>query len=394
MTDYLMSTYNPIPVSLTRGEGVWVWDENGKKYLDAYAGIAVTNLGHSHPQVMAALEVGIHQVLHTSNIMTISAQKQLAHRFCTMAHMDRAFFCNSGAEANETAIKLARLYGHQKNISNPTIVAMQNSFHGRTLATLSASGNTKIHKGFEPLVDGFTYIPYNDIPALQRCAQSNPNIVAVMLEPVQGEGGIRVIEDGYLEKIRALCDENGWLMILDEVQTGIGRTGALFAYQHTSILPDIVASAKGLGNGIPIGACLARGIAANLFQVGNHGSTFGGNPLCCSVANAVLSTLEDGKIYTNVLQMGAYLLEMLKKELGNIPGVVEVRGRGLMIGLELDRPCRPMLQLAADEGLLISVTSEKVIRLVPPLILQKEHADLIVTTLAKTIPMFLRQSQP
>jgi len=389
MESVLMGTYNPINVSLEKGQGVWVWDKKGKKYLDALSGIAVTSLGHHHPHFIAALEKAAQHVLHTSNILTIEAQLQLAQRLTEKAGMEQAFFGNSGAEANECAIKLARLYGHKKGIACPTVIVMENSFHGRTLATLSASGSRKVHAGFEPLVPGFVRAPYNDIAALEAIAHNNQDVVAILVEPLQGEGGVRLPSDDYLTKIRELCDKHDWLMMLDEIQTGMGRTGQWFCYQYQSIKPDVLTSAKALGNGIPIGACLARGKAVDLFQIGSHGSTFGGNPFCCQAALAVIEAMEQEQLPENAAKIGKYLLTELKETLSNIEGVVDIRGQGLLIGIELEKPCRPILQMAADNGLLISVTSEKVIRILPPLILQQKEADEIAQILAKVIPQFM-----
>jgi len=390
--DRLMTTYNPIPVCLEKGLGVWVWDTSGKKYLDAATGIAVTAIGHYHPHFIAALEKAVHQVIHTSNILTIEAQIQLAERLAEKAGMEQAFFCNSGAEANECAIKLARLFGHKKEIAHPTIIVMENSFHGRTLATLSASGSRKVQAGFEPLVTGFVRAPYNDISALETIAKNHHDVVAILVEPVQGEGGIRVPDNDYLTKIRQLCDKHDWLMMLDEVQSGMGRTGKWFCYQHQSIKPDVITVAKALGNGIPIAACLARNKALNLFHVGNHGSTFGGNPFACRAALAVIDVMEQEKLPENAAKIGHYLLGQLQATLQNVPGVIAIRGQGLLIGIELEKPCRPILQIAADHGLLITITAEKIIRLLPPLILQQEEADEIVRLLAKIIPEFMSLS--
>lgn len=389
MTTPLMSTYNPLPISIERGEGVWLWDKQGNKYLDAFAGIAVTNLGHAHPVIVKHLQEQVSKIIHVSHIFTIPEELNLAKKLLEISGMDQAFFANSGAEANECAIKLARMFGHHKNLSNPTIIVMEKAFHGRTLATLTASGNRRVQAGFEPLVRGFIRAPYNDPHALRSIAKNAQDIVAVMLEPIQGESGIWVPDDNYLEEVRKICDEQGWLMILDEVQTGMGRTGQWFAYQHTSIKPDIVTSAKALGNGLPIGACLTRDIADDLFKPGNHGSTFGGNPLCSSTALKVIETLSQEKAVENAAKVGAYLLKELQQRLSQISGVIDIRGKGLLIGIELDRPCREILALSAKKGLFISVTGETVIRLAPPLILKEEQADIIVNVLAQVLPEFL-----
>jgi len=388
MTSYLMKTYNPIPVTLEKGQGVWVWDKNGKKYLDAFAGIAVSNLGHNHPHFIKSLEAAMQQVLHTSNILTIEVQEVLAKSLCDKAGMQQVFFGNSGAEANECAIKLARIYGHKKGIACPTIIVAENSFHGRTLATLTASGSRKVQAGFEPLVQGFVRAPYNDLAALAAIAQNNQDIVAILMEPLQGEGGIRVANKDYLAGIRALCDQHDWLMMVDEVQTGMGRTGQWFGFQHQSAVPDVITLAKALGNGVPIGACLTRDKAVDLFHVGNHGSTFGGNPFSCRAALAVLEAMEQEGLPQHAAVVGKYLLDKLTEKLRDIPGVVGIRGLGLMIGIELEKPCREILQLAADQGLLVSITAEKVIRLLPPLVLQQEEADEIANILLEIIPQF------
>ena len=386
MSDALMSTYARLPVSFERGEGAWLWDNTGKRYLDALCGIAVCGLGHAHPAVAQALCEQASRLVHTSNLYEIPRQRELAEKLTAAAGMDRAFFCNSGAEANEAAIKLARLHGHRQGVDEPIVVVMENSFHGRTLATLSATGNRKVQAGFEPLVKGFMRIPYDDIDALQTVAKHNRNIVAVLVEPVQGEGGLRVPADDYLAGVRAVCDENGWLMMLDEIQTGVGRTGHFFAYQAGDAVPDVITVAKGLGNGVPIGACLARGAAAELFQPGNHGSTFGGTPLACAAALAVMKTIEDERLVSRAAALGDRLLSAFQDGLNGVDGVADIRGRGLMLGIELDRPCGELVGRALEQGLLINVTAERVIRLLPPLILTDEEADTIaeqVTTLVR-----------
>lgn len=384
----LMSTYQPLPITIERGEGVWLYDTQGNRYLDAFAGIAVCNLGHCHPHVVTAIQKQAATLMHTSNILTIANQEQLASQLTASAQMDKAFFCNSGAEANECAIKLARLYGHQRDIKNPSIIVMENAFHGRTLATIAAGGSRKAQAGFEPLVSGFVRAPFNDIEALQKIAHNNPDIVAILLEPIQGEGGIRTPHPHYLNEVRKLCDEHQWLMMVDEVQTGMGRTGKLFAFQHAHIIPDVLALAKSLGNGFPIGACLAAGRAKDIFHVGNHGSTFGGNPLACAAALATLEVLQTDNIFQNVNHIAPYLQQQLNQSLKNLPHVIDIRGQGLLIGIEMDAPCRHLLAIAAAEGLLISTTAEKVIRLAPPLILTKEQADLIVEKLRAVILKF------
>lgn len=379
MNPVLMANYARLPVAFARGEGAWLWDTDGEAYLDALSGIAVCGLGHAHPAVAKALCEQANTLVHTSNVYRIPRQEQLGARLHALTGMDRAFFCNSGAEANEAAIKLARLHGHNQGIANPAIVVMEGSFHGRTLATLSATGNAKIQAGFEPLVTGFIRVPHGDLAAIEALAD-NPDIVAVLVEPITGEGGIRVPAPGYLQGIRRLCDARGWLMMLDEIQTGVGRTGRWFAYQHEDVLPDVLSLAKGLGNGVPIGACLARGAAAEVFGPGTHGSTFGGNPLVCAAALAVLHTIEQDDLVAHAEQMGAYLLEGFRSRLGDLAGVKEIRGKGLMLGIELDRPCPELVKLALDKRLLINVTAGSVIRLLPPLILNRDEADRILDT--------------
>jgi acetylornithine/N-succinyldiaminopimelate aminotransferase len=384
----LMTTYQPLSITMEKGEGVWLYDTQGKKYLDAFAGISVCNLGHCHPDIVHAISHQASQLMHTSNILTIAKQEQLATQLTQIAQMDQAFFCNSGAEANECAIKLARLYGTQRGVKNPLIIVMENAFHGRTLATIAAGGSRRAQAGFEPLMPGFVRAPFDDLPALHKIAENTPDIVAILLEPIQGEGGIHLPHPDYLAKLRQLCDEKQWLMMLDEVQTGMGRTGRLFAHQHTHILPDVLALAKSLGNGFPIGACLARGQAKDIFHVGNHGSTFGGNPLACASALAVLEVFARDPIINNVNTVGPYLQQQLQLALTNMPHVVAIRGQGLLIGIQMDAPCRSLLSVCADQGLLISVTAEKVIRLAPPLIITKEQADLIVEKLTAAIRLF------
>ncbi len=381
----LMNTYGRLPVSFTHGEGVWLYDEHGKRYLDAISGIGVNALGHAHPAVTRAIQQQAEQLLHTSNLYNIRQQQALAESLCQLSGMDNVFFSNSGAEANEAAIKLARFYGHQRGIDMPNIVVMENAFHGRTLATLTASGNRKIQAGFEPMVRGFTRAPYGDIEALQTIAANNASVCAVLLEPVQGEGGINQLPEGYLAQLRELCDQRGWLLMLDEVQTGNGRTGKYFAYQHTGIVPDVVVTAKGLGNGVPIGACLAHGEAAALFQPGNHGSTFGGNPLACAAGQAVVDTIREQDLCGNASAIGDYLLQALRQRLGELPQVADIRGSGLMIGIELSEPCADLVPAALEAGLLINVTAERVVRLLPPLILNREQADQLLDLLCPLI---------
>ena len=389
MNAVLMANYARLPVAFERGEGVWLWDTDGEQYLDALSGIAVCGLGHAHPAVSKALCEQANTLIHTSNVYRIPRQEQLGERLHALTGMDRAFFCNSGAEANEAAIKLARLHAHRHGVEKPAIIVMEGSFHGRTLATLSATGNAKIQAGFEPLVEGFVRVPHGDLAAIEKAAAEHDNIVAVLVEPITGEGGIRVPAPGYLKGIRALCDANNWLMMLDEIQTGVGRTGQWFAYQHEDVLPDVLSLAKGLGNGVPIGACLARGAAADVLGPGTHGSTFGGNPLVCAAALAVLETIEADGLVAHAAEMGDYLREGFEARLGDVAGVKQIRGKGLMLGIELDRPCPELVKLALDKRLLINVTAGSVIRLLPPLILNREEADRILDTIEGLVREFL-----
>jgi acetylornithine aminotransferase len=389
---YLMNTYARQPVVFSHGDGVWLWDENGKRYLDGLAGVAVNGLGHKHPALVSALCEQANQLIHTSNIYQIRRQDQLAERLCQLSTMDNVFFCNSGCEANEAAIKLARLYGHHKGIALPNIIVMENSFHGRTMATLSATGNRKVQAGFEPLMTGFVRVPYNDITAIHHVAEHNAGIVAILVEPIEGEGGIQIPNANYLHQLRKTCDAHGWLLMLDEVQTGIGRTGKLFAFQHTDILPDVLTLAKGLGSGVPIGACLAHGEAANTFKPGNHGSTFGGNPLACTAGLATLTTLEAADLPANATRTGDFLRETFSREFANEPSVLSIRGIGLMIGIELDRPCAILVARALEQGLLINVTAERVIRLLPPLIMNFAEAQQLADILIPLVRQFLQEN--
>ena len=384
----LMSTYARKDIAFTKGEGVWLWDQNGEKYLDALSGIAVCGLGHAHPKVAEAISEQAHTLLHTSNIYRISAQEKLGDRLCSIADMDRAFFCNSGAEANEAAIKLARLHGHSKQIDVPTIIVCENSFHGRTMATLTATGNRKAHAGFEPLVAGFVRAPFNDAETIAQICSSNPNIAAIFVEPIQGEGGINIPDNNYLNQLRDICDQNNLLLMLDEIQTGNGRTGEWFAYQHNHILPDVVTTAKGLGNGVPIGACLAKGQAAELFGPGTHGSTFGGNPLACATALQVLETLEKDKLIENAKTIGADIIKGLKTALDSMSIVADIRGHGLMIGIELSAPCAELVDIALTKNLLLNVTANNVIRILPPLLTNSKEAKIIVETIHDCICEF------
>lgn len=394
MSDFLMNTYNRLPVAFVRGQGAWLWDQTGRRYLDALAGIAVNGLGHAHPAVVAAIADQASKLIHVSNIYRVPEQEQLAQRLCALSGMDNAFFNCSGAEANETAIKLARLHGHQRGVELPTIVVMEKSWHGRTIATLSATGNRKAQAGFEPLLGGFVRVPFNDLEAVHRVAANNPNIVAVLVEPVQGEGGIRVPEAGYLRHLRELCDRRQWLLMLDEVQSGTGRTGTWFAFQHTDVLPDVITLAKGLANGVPIGACLARGVAAGVFGPGNHGTTFGGGPLVCRVALATLQAIEDEGLRERARLLGARMLEGFRREFDGLAGVVEMRGAGLMLGIELDRNCGELVPQALDAGLLINVTYDRTIRLLPPLVISDAQTDEIVATLSRLVRGFLAAPRP
>lgn len=386
---FLMNTYARQPVSFARGEGVWLWDEAGRKYLDAVAGVAVNALGHAHPRVAKALCEQAHTLIHTSNLYQIPRQEQLAERLCHLAGMDKVFVCNSGAEANEASIKLARMYGHSKGIEIPTIIVMEKSFHGRTMATLTATGNRKVQAGFEPLVKGFVRVPYNDVAAVAQIAEHNKSVVAVLVEPVQGEGGVQVPAPNYLQELRRLCDAHGWLLMLDEIQTGIGRTGSWFAFQQAGIVPDVMALAKGLGAGMPIGACLAKGAAAEVFKPGNHGSTFGGNPLACAAALETLAVVEEQDLCRHAAEIGEFIRAGLKAQFNGVAGVMEVRGAGLMIGIELDRPCAELVRRALEQGLLINVTADSVVRLLPPLVIQRDEAAQLIEMLGKLIKEFL-----
>ena len=379
-TNKIMPTYyNQMPVSFDYGQGAWLWDLAQEKYLDSLSGIAVCGLGHAHPAITAAITQQAGKLLHTSNTYLINNQIELAEKLTSVAGMEQAYFCNSGAEANEAAIKLARLYARKKNILHPIIISMKNSFHGRSLATLSASGTERIQQGFEPLVSEFIYVNLNQIDELKAMVESfQDRIIAILLEPIQGDGGIQIATEAYLNTIRELCDQHDWLMILDEVQTGMGRTGKWFAYQHTSIVPDILTVAKALGNGVPIGACLAQGKACNLFGPGKHGSTFGGSPFVSAVGCAVLDTMMKENILANAENKGQYLIENLKKELKKYSSVIDVRGKGLMIGIELDRPCMQLTAIGLKNRILFNVTFNKVIRLLPPLIINQVEADEII----------------
>lgn len=391
MSDHLMNTYSRQPVTFAKGEGVWLWDDKGEKYLDALAGVAVNGLGHAHPKLVKAISDQAAKLIHVSNIYGIAEQEALADKLCEISGMDKVFFCNSGCEANEAAIKLARLYGHNKGVVNPEIIVMDKSFHGRTMATLSATGNRKVQAGFEPLVSGFIRVPYDDIEAVKQVASRNSNVVAILVEPVQGEGGINIPKDasGYLETLREICDAHGWLLMLDEVQTGIARTGTWFAFQHTKIKPDVMSLAKGLGSGVPIGACVAAGKAAEVFTYGKHGSTFGGNPLATAAGLATLNIIEQEKLRENAEKIGNLICEGFNTEFKDTKGVTVVRNAGMMIGIELDRPCGDLVKMALADKLLINVTADKVVRLLPPLVMNASEAKELVKRLSAVIKTFL-----
>ncbi len=385
----LMNTYVRLPVAFERGQGVWLWDESGKRYLDALAGIAVCSLGHAHPRLVKALADQAATLIHTSNVYRVRRQEQLGEKLCAVSGMDEVFFCNSGAEANEAAIKLARMVGHRKEIEVPTIIVMEHSFHGRTMATLTATGSRKVQAGFEPLLTGFARVPYGDVASVEQVGAHNKSVAAVLVEPIQGEGGVRVPDADYLPKLRAICDANGWLLMLDEVQTGVGRTGAWFAFQHTGIRPDVMTLAKGLGSGVPIGACLVAGPAAGVFKPGSHGSTFGGNPLACTAGLTTLETIEAEGLMANAIAIGKFLRAGIASGLAGVDGVKDVRGQGLMIGVELDRPCGELVKAALARGLLINVTADNVVRLLPPLVMSKAEAQHLLDGLVPLIADFL-----
>ncbi len=395
MSQHLMNTYGRLPVTFTKGKGVWLWDDQGEQYLDALSGIAVTGLGHAHPDLVSAISHQAATLMHVSNVYHIAEQEQLADKLAEISGMDKVFFCNSGCEANEASIKLARLHAHNKGIKNPEIIVMEQSFHGRTLATLSATGNRKTQAGFEPLVSGFIRVPFDDLNAVRQVAERKNNVVAILVEPVQGEGGIHVPADmrGYLQGLRAICDENDWFLMLDEVQSGIGRTGTWFAFQHTGITPDVMSLAKGLGSGMPIGACLAKGVASEVFVPGKHGSTFGGNPLATKVGLTTLDIIARDNLRENAQVMGDFIHAQIEKAFAGNAAIVNVRNAGLMIGIELDRPCAELVKLALANKLLINVTAEKVIRLLPPLVINKSEAQELVNRLVPVIESFLQAAQ-
>ncbi len=383
-----MNTYTRLPVTFVKGKGVWLWDDQDKRYLDALAGIAVCGLGHCHPKFVKAISEQAGMLIHTSNLYHIDKQEKLANKLAVLSGMNKAFFCNSGAEANETAIKLARLYGHNKGIDLPTIIVMEQSFHGRTMATLTATGCRKVQAGFEPLLTGFARVPFNDLEAITQVAVHNKNVVAILVEPYQGEGGINVPQVDYLKDLRQICDENDWLLMLDEVQCGIGRSGKWFAFQHSGIVPDVMTLAKGLGSGVPIGACLAGNMAEDLFKPGNHASTFGGNPLACTAAITTLDVIEEENLMSNAMEQGDFIRKTFQTQLGNVEGVMQIRGQGLMIGIELSKPCGNLVKDALKQGLLINVTLDKVVRLLPPLVIKRSEAEQIVNIVSTLIKEF------
>lgn len=386
-----MHTYARLPVSFTHGEGAWLWDAEGRRYLDALSGIAVCSLGHAHPAVTQAITEQAGKLVHTSNLYGIESQEALAQQLCELSGMSSVFFCNSGAEANEAAIKIARRYGNAKGYALPKIIVMDNAFHGRTLATLSATGNPKVHEGFAPLVEGFIRVPFDDADAVAAALESNDGVAAVLVEPVQGEGGVHVPQPGYLEALRALCDQHDCLLMLDEIQTGVGRTGQWFAYQHENLQPDVMSLAKALGNGLPIGASLCNEKTKDILQPGSHGTTFGGNPLACAGALAVLNTMQQDKLTEQASILGKQICDGLKAALVYAEGIVEIRHKGLMIGIELDRPCAELVARALQEQqLLINVTAGNTIRLLPPLVMDQEQVELLVSSLSALIKDFLK----
>jgi len=388
---HTMNTYGRLPIALERGDGCYVWDVNGKRYLDALAGIAVNTLGHNHPKLVPALQDQVARIIHSSNYYHVPNQEKLAAKLVDLAGMTNVFFCSTGLEANEAAIKLARKFGHDRGIERPEIVVYEKAFHGRSIATLSATGNEKVQKGFAPLVEGFIRVPMNDIEALRKATDGNRNVVAVFFETIQGEGGINQMRIDYLQKVRELCDQKDWLLMIDEVQCGMGRTGKWFAHQWAGIVPDVMPLAKGLGSGVPVGAVVAGPRAANLFQPGNHGTTFGGNPLAMRAGVETLRIMEEDGLLDNAARVGAHLKGALARELGALKGVVEIRGQGLMLGVELAKPCGALTQRAAEAGLLISVTADTVVRLLPPLIMTEREADDVVALLAPLVRDFLAE---
>ena len=388
---HLMNTYSPQPVAFARGEGAWLWDTQGRKYLDALAGIAVNGLGHAHPVLTRAIAEQAGRIIHTSNLFEVPEQERLAAKLCAISGMDNAFFGNSGAEANECAIKLARLHGHQRGIENSQIVVMEKAWHGRTLATLSATGSRKAQAGFEPLMGGFIRVPYNDIEAIERVAE-NPSIVAVLMEVLQGEGGINVADFDYVRKLRAICDRKQWFLMIDEVQSGMGRTGKWLAHQWTGVVPDVITLAKGLASGVPVGACLARGAASKVFKPGNHGTTFGGGPLVSVAGLTTLEVIEKDGLLKHAADMGKLLKEELERGLKGVAGVKDIRGEGLMMGVELDRPCGEIVKRALAAGLVTNVTADKVIRLLPPLVIKDSEVKQLAALLVPVVKGFLAET--
>jgi acetylornithine/N-succinyldiaminopimelate aminotransferase len=388
---HLMKTYSPQPVAFARGEGSWLWDTQGRRYLDALAGIAVSGLGHGHPVLTRAIAEQAAKLIHTSNLFRVEEQERLAGKICSLAGMDTAFFCNSGAEANECAIKIARLHGHHRGIENPCIVVMEKAWHGRTLATLSATGSRKAQAGFEPLMGGFLRVPYNDLAAVERLSE-HPSVVAILMEVLQGEGGINVADAQYVRKLREICDRRQWLLMIDEVQSGIGRTGKWFAHQWAGVVPDVMPLAKGLGSGVPIGACLARGVAAEVFKPGNHGTTFGGGPLVSVAALTTLEVIEKDGLLANAARQGEAIMQGLAREFAGMDGVKEIRGMGLMIGVELDRPCGDLVRRGLEAGIVINVTVDKVVRLLPPLVFGDAESRELVARLAPLVKAFLAEA--
>ena len=391
---HVMNTYARQPIAFVRGEGVWLWDEAGKKYLDALAGIAVSTLGHAHPKLTRALAEQAARVLHTSNLFRIPQQEAAADRIAEITGLDEVFFCNSGCEANEAAIKIARKYGHDRGVQAPAIVVMENSFHGRTLATLSATGSRKVQAGFEPLVSGFVRVPYGDLDAVSKIAEINRNVVAVLAEPIQGEGGVNVGGIEYLRGLREICDRNEWLLMLDEVQCGLGRSGKWFVYQHAGILPDVVPLAKGLGSGVPVGACVTGGRANGVLKPGNHGSTFGGNPLASTAVVATIDAIREQGLLENAVRVGQSIRDGLAAGLAGLPGVVEIRGMGLMLGVQLDRPCGEIAKSALEAGLIVNVTADSVVRLLPPLVMSEAEGGIAVERLVPLVKSFLSREAP
>ena len=392
-TQPLMNTYARQPVAFTHGDGPWLYDTDGRRYLDCLAGIAVNTLGHNHPKLVAALREQVARIIHSSNLFEVPLQTELGAKLVELSAMTNVFFCNTGLEANEAALKIARKYGHERGIALPEIVVYERAFHGRSIATLSATGNEKVQKGFEPLVEGFVRVPLNDVAALERVAAERPNVVAVFLEAIQGEGGIQPARVEYLQAVRRLCDQHGWLMMVDEVQCGTGRTGRWFAHQWAGILPDVMPLAKGLASGVPIGAVVARGAAAEVFQPGNHGTTFGGNPLAMRAGLVTIATMQEDDLLDNASRLGQLIMSAIERGLAGMPGFVEVRGQGLMIGVELDRPCGVLVKRALDAGLVLNVTADRVVRLLPPLIFGVEHAEQLVGTLVPLIRRFLEEDR-